>query len=220
MDYILETISDDHHPPLFYRLSTSDAENYTAVFHQKDYGSIDFSHEPTTIFDLGAYVGFSAVYLSRRFPRATIICVEPNPESYEILKKNIAPYPNIHAIHAGIWTKSGFLEIVGQNYGEWGTFVRYSATPTDIRALTLADVSRFSESVGGKSVPDFMKIDIEGSEKVVFSEPNDIIPQTGIISVELHDRFVSGCTKAVVDALSDFREGKRSGENRVFYREN
>ena len=52
---------------VFIRLDTSDLMNLRQVFFSKKYG-FPFTDDPERIMDLGAYAGFSAVYLANRFP--------------------------------------------------------------------------------------------------------------------------------------------------------
>ena len=43
---------------------------------------------PARILDLGAYVGYAAVYLAHRFPEAEIVCVEPAAPNFKVLTLN------------------------------------------------------------------------------------------------------------------------------------
>ena len=45
------------------------------------------------IMDGGANVGYAALYFAHAFPDATIIAVEPNPETFRILQENCAAIP-------------------------------------------------------------------------------------------------------------------------------
>ena len=42
-------------------------------------------NKPTTILDVGAHVGQTAMALARQFPDARIHCLEPFPQTYESL---------------------------------------------------------------------------------------------------------------------------------------
>ena len=55
--------------------------------------SID-SH-PGAVLDAGAYTGLSALALTDIFPDRMIVCLEPEPDNYAVLLKNINGHPRI-----------------------------------------------------------------------------------------------------------------------------
>ena len=59
---------------------------------------------------------------------------------------------------------------------------------------------------------DLLKVDIEGAEKEVFERSGTWISSVGIIAVELHDWFRSGCSQAVHLAARDFKVEWQKGE--------
>jgi hypothetical protein len=63
--------------PLMLRCGTADLLAFLRAFRDRAY---DFAIRatPERILILGAYVGFSAVLMAHRFPRADILCVEPS----------------------------------------------------------------------------------------------------------------------------------------------
>src|SRR5260370_4785934 len=61
--------------PLLFRGSSSDVWNMQQVFLDRQY-DVNIA-EPRTILDLGAYVGYTAVYFANRFRTASIISVVP-----------------------------------------------------------------------------------------------------------------------------------------------
>src|SRR5690242_12552918 len=52
--------------PLFFRGMTSDVPNMEQIFGHAEYG-FRFAKAPRRILDLGAYVGYAAVYFANRF---------------------------------------------------------------------------------------------------------------------------------------------------------
>jgi hypothetical protein len=49
-----------------------------------------------------------------------------------------------------------------------------------------------------------LKVDIEGAEREVFADPSAWIDRVGVIIVELHDRFRTGCSRAFYRATGGF----------------
>lgn len=54
---------------------------------------------PPHVLDIGAHVGASTLWLSKRWPGATINAYEPHPASAEALRTNVDGIPNVH-VHA------------------------------------------------------------------------------------------------------------------------
>jgi hypothetical protein len=67
---------------------------------------------------------------------------------------------------------------------------------------------------------NLLKLDIEGSEKEVFSNARPWIDRVDAISIELHDRFKPGCTRAFFGAVTDFPIELRRGEKILVIRDN
>ena len=65
---------------------------------------------------------------------------------------------------------------------------------------------------------DLLKIDAEGSEKSIFQNAELWIDKVTVISVELHDRIVEGCTAAFNDATQNFSRFEQQGEKVTAYK--
>src|SRR5947199_5265011 len=64
----------------------SDATVFDEVFDRRYYDfALDF--DPITILDVGANGGFSTLFFARRYPSATIACVEPMAENIRLLRE-------------------------------------------------------------------------------------------------------------------------------------
>lgn len=66
---------------------------------------------------------------------------------------------------------------------------------------------------------DVLKVDIEGSEREVFSHSNEWIGQVRAVVVELHEGIAPGCGDACNLATRDFGHRWERGENLVVARE-
>jgi hypothetical protein len=77
-----------------------------------------------------------------------------------------------------------------------------------IKAMSVIDIVNFANM----ERIDFLKIDIEGSEKEIFSDSHskEWIRKSKVISCELHDRMVEGCSDAFHNAMNGegFTRGK------------
>jgi hypothetical protein len=83
--------------PLYFRGGSSDLANFDQIFGLKEL-SVPLPQPPARILDLGAYVGYAAVYLAHQFPQAEIVCVEPSAANFRMLTLNTSVYPRIRRL--------------------------------------------------------------------------------------------------------------------------
>lgn len=198
--------------PLTLRAGTSDVDAFEQVFVQGEY-DVPLAAPPRTIIDAGANVGAAAVYFAHRYPEARIAAVEPDPENFALLRRNVAPYPGVRPLQAGLWSHRTTLAILNPADRPWDRRVGEAAG--GIPALTVEDVM---EALGDRPL-DLLKMDIEGAEVEVFRTSAAWIGRVGTIIVETHDALHPGCADALRAATRD--EGfavRRSGENEVLTR--
>jgi len=202
--------------PMHLRAKTSDIHNFYQLLVLNEYGAIQLT-DPKIIIDLGAYVGYAAIYFASRYPQCKIICVEPSKRNYELLKINTKPYPNIHIINTAIWSHSTSLKITGNVGGDWGTIVSECA-PNDegaFAALALEDLILQNDI----QKIDLLKVDIEGSEKQLFcNNTQGWLKMVEWVSCETHDRFIPGCSQAYFELFESTGhfEKIQSGEYFIF----
>jgi len=194
---------------IFLRDDTSDPKNYMQIFDYEEYAPLMVEgFNPKIILDLGAYIGLSALYFRIHFPDALIICVEPSPENFAVLKKNIAPHDNICPIKAGVWGENTALGIYEVFDGHWGTRV----TAEKHGAVKSATINEIVEVFNLPRI-DLLKVDIEGSERSVFTHNTEWIDLVDCCAVELHDRFFDGCRQAFEGLFSkDFFDIRQESE--------
>ena len=122
---------------------------------------------------------------------ASLIAVEPDSGTFEILERNLAPYGSrARAERAGVWSHNALLRIEERPYrggGAWARQVRECAPEegSGIRALDIPSI--LAES--GKERISILKMDIEGSEHALLSAPNvrDWLTRVDCLAIELHD---------------------------------
>lgn len=196
--------------PIYLRRSTSDIDNFAQIYLKKEYNFLAFS--PHSILDLGGYIGLASTYLAAKYPNASITLVEPDHDNFLIAQLNCRQFPQIKCLQAGVWTKSCNLAITGKIGGDWGVTVDEASGSEDPSRLIKAfSVSNLLAQMGLEQL-DFLKVDIEGSEKALFLDPlaNEWIKCCRLISCELHDRIVEGCSDAFHKAMKQegFIHGK------------
>ncbi len=117
------------------------------------------------VFDMGAHCGVSTYHMAKLVgPEGKVVCFEPDPTNFEILKRNLARHglANVEAQAMAIASKSGELAFNAE--GTIGSslsslLLRESVGRTvTVQAITLA------EAFARWGTPAFCKIDIEGAE--------------------------------------------------------
>jgi FkbM family methyltransferase len=213
--------------PLLVRLGSTDITVFNEIYRCMEY-AWNFATPPGVIVDAGAYTGLSTAFFAARYPDAQIIAVEPDEQNFELLALNTAETTNVRALRAAIWAESGSASLTDPGDGAWGFRLREledansikddsCADPsiTSVPALTIADIIR---DYGLEKI-DLLKLDIEGSEKEVFTNAAPWIGYVEAICLELHDRFKAGCSRAFYKAVEDFPIELRRGEEVLVLRE-
>jgi FkbM family methyltransferase len=188
--------------PIHLRLGTSDFCAYKDVLvcRDKQYDPDIPDFNPHMIVDAGAHIGMASIGFACRYPRATIIAVEPEPSNFAALLRNIAAYKSIVPVEAALWKEDGEVGLGACEVHPKGAFQIMERGQIRVRAITMSTLMREM----GIHFIDLLKVDIEGAEKEVF-EACDWIESVRTIAIELHDRVKLGCRAAVQTAAESFR---------------
>ncbi|MEZ0540680.1 FkbM family methyltransferase [Fibrella arboris] len=198
-----ERLSSGRYSTTFHlRPHTSDLYTFDQVFIQDQY-KLPYPFDPKTIVDAGANIGLSAVYFAHRFPDAQLVAIEPDKANFAQLQRNCANYPQIEARCAGVWSTDGYLKI-SNTEATSNSFQVVVTTPDDATALPAVCLPTLMQQRNWPII-DLLKIDIEGSEKELFSTNYDIwLPRVRMLLVEVHDQMQMGSSAAVFRATSQF----------------
>lgn len=204
--------------PLLLRKGTPDVKVFEQVFVDRLH-EVESVADPQLIVDGGAHIGCVTVFLARKFPRATILAIEPDSENFELLRRNVAAYSNVISIRAALWSEPAVLAVRNPNAQSW-EFQMHQASPDDLDkvvGLSVAEILRWTEA----SRIDLLKLDIEGAERELFAVPGcePWIEHVRQLHIELHDRMTPGCREAVELATRPYHFSESvSGEYLVMRR--
>lgn len=209
--------------PFYIRSIRADMQSFLNTFIDGYLEKKAYLSEPEYIIDTGANIGYTAILFANWCPNAKIIGIEPDKENYEFALKNTANYPNITILNAGLWNKTTRLKIeAGQEDGFVVKEIAKNEVSINPENLTTAiSIKEILETYRFPRI-DFLKMNIEGSEKEVFSEGYEIwLPKTKAMLIELHDGKNSGCSKAVFGATSlyDFAVAETAPYGVLFVKE-
>lgn len=174
-----------------------------------------FAHDyDGVIVDAGGYIGTAAIALARLYPKARIITIEPSSDNIEILRANIAAYPNISLVEGALVPHDiGAVALRNRGTGAWGFSV--VEAPQDCPdAPVLDDVPAVTIDTLGIEPADIgiLKLDIEGGEHALFTQSPDSFTSISALIVELHDRILPGCSDAFFAFSRDRIVVKDAGE--------
>ena len=135
------------------------------------------------IVDAGANIGASAVYFSTLYPRARIVCVEPERSNCTLLRLNTDGLP-VEVVEGGLSASDGHMFLQDPGHSDWG--FRVGSTGS-VRVPTVSPGSLLHKH-SADCYPFILKIDIEGGEKHLFDGGNvDWLSAFSLVVIELHD---------------------------------
>ena len=157
------------------------------------------------VIDAGANIGYTAILFANWWPDSKIISIEPDTENFNLTVKNTSTYKNIEVIHAGLWNKTIDLQIeAGQ---EDGFVVKEIKNTAGVSKENLSKGISIPEILSKYNMPhvDFLKLNIEGSEKEVFAENyKNWLPNAKVMLIELHDGKNAGCSHTVFSTVNPY----------------
>ena len=147
---------------------------------------------PLTILDLGANVGFTAIFFARKYPNAEIACVEPMPNNLETLKSNFELNSIASKVFASaISTQDGTIqmEIASLDYGHKVAGIEYGKKLTgktiQVEALSIPTLL---QKLGWGRI-SLLKVDIEGYEAILLKEQCNWLSLVDAICIECHEGY-------------------------------
>jgi len=153
-----------------------------------------FGDEPRVIVDAGANIGLATLYFKSLFPSASVICIEPESSNYRALQDNVSVnrLSNLTLVRAGLWNKRCALK-VDRGFRDG---LEWSARVTEISAAGDGDlegigIAELMEQAQVDHI-DLFKIDIEGSERVLFDGNylGRFLDKITCLMIELHPETV------------------------------
>ncbi len=189
--------------PLNLRSGTTDILVFREVFLFKVY-ALDTQYQPAVIIDGGANIGLTSVFLAQRFTHSRIYSIEPDKSNFEMLRKNTEHYSSVVPIHSALWNRDALLRISNRQTDSWAFEVEECQVEDD-KAFQGLSLNSIMKRYGINRI-DILKLDIEGSERELFTDNYDYwISHTKYILVELHDWMKTDCSRTVFRTLSEYR---------------
>jgi FkbM family methyltransferase len=168
------------------RMQDQDRHTFHRIFARDEYrlngvppGSFD------TVVDIGAHIGVFALRVAGLARR--VLCYEPAPESFELLRRNIGRFPHVRLHPAAVAGRRGTATLyLGKNPSAHSLFPAEGQTSRGaipVECVTLEDV--FREHSLERC--DLLKLDCEGAEyEILYQAPPELWRRIARVALEYH----------------------------------
>jgi FkbM family methyltransferase len=140
--------------------------------------------EVRVIFDCGANIGITSLFLAAQYPNARIFSIEPEPGNFALLKRNVCQERRILPICRALVGSPRELVYLTTDAPAWGNSIATSKTSVTVQASTIDEICQER----GITHIDLLKLDIEGAEKDVLAN-GQFLKRVSCGIVELHNNY-------------------------------
>jgi FkbM family methyltransferase len=210
------TSLDEGNQKYLLRPHTSDKLVFYQVLVDKEYSPLmDLIklHAPNTkikaIIDAGSNIGLTSLYFKQHYPEARICSIEPDPDNYIHLVKNLNTNKlskSIVGIHKALWENNTDKLSISSDFRDGQYWAKSVLKPANaeqniVGTITLADL--INDHFANGPI-DILKMDVEGSEKVLFMNNHFIetlAEKVKFLALEIHDEL--NCRDHISRVLND-----------------
>lgn len=151
--------------------------------------------EDSIIIDIGANIGYYALLESQLAAKGHVYAIEPVPENYNLLLRNIAlnDCRNLSTYNLAIGNVNGLLDMYVYDKCNWSSFTRIP--DENIIKIIQVPICTLDSFIGShvSSHPIFIRMDVEGFEYEILKGSSATLRKEGplIICIEMHPRLMS-----------------------------
>jgi FkbM family methyltransferase len=187
----------------------SELEVIAEVFVARQY-ELAADPDAHVVLDLGSNVGVSILYFHLRCPKALIVGVEPDPQTFRRLEANTGHLPRVRLVNAAVAAEAGTVHLYSSGRSwEASLYPRQDLpTRTDVVARTADEIM----AALGLERADVIKVDIEGAEVEVLSTAN-VVHAARAIVFEYHAEYSDVTMVDLIARLSEFTMERVDGSS-------
>lgn len=168
------------------RSGTTDAAVLWSTFYEKYHLPDHSLRDSPCILDLGANVGYTTAHFAALYPKCRVVGVEMDQDNFDIARQNTQRFAaRCEMIHAAVSSVDGELAYLGER--EDGFHLVSPGTPASekskfVCSLTMTSLMRQFRV----DTVDFVKMDIEGAEREVFTGDLGWLRAVQSLKIEIH----------------------------------
>lgn len=201
---------------IFLRTYAGDIDIFYEIFYKEIY-QLPNESNTSLVIDAGANVGFAALFFLKQMPDATIYCIEPDPDNFIFLKKNLkAEIENskVKIIMAGLSGKDGEMSLERNSF-KYNSNLVEAPVEGAVQVLTYKVETFLKNFVSGKV--DLFKMDIEGAEESIFENDVSWLKNVDQLMIEFHsDKIKEMCFEKLLSQNFYFIPQKNRQNTNVF----
>jgi FkbM family methyltransferase len=155
------------------------------IEYEREFSAIIMEHifSGNLVFEIGSNIGQYSLQIAKKIgDHGKLICVEPDSDNFAFLSFNVLKNKctNVSLVNAAVADQEGQTIFYKDTMtgGRMGSLIReYSGThfqgeSEEVRTTTLKNL------INQYGIPDFIKVDVEGAEDLVFAESSSICMNT------------------------------------------
>ena len=144
------------------------------------YKEINTNKSEPIIIDCGSNIGLSALYYNSTYPKASVYCIEADPNIAKILTDNLSN----NNCKATVISKAAWIHNDGVTFSSEGSDSgSVGQGDVHISSINLAEyLDQFTEI-------DFLKMDIEGAENTVIPHCAEVLKKVNTLFLEYHGSY-------------------------------
>jgi FkbM family methyltransferase len=174
---------------IFLRIYAGDIDIFYEIFYKKIY-ELPYTSTKQVIIDAGANVGFASLYFLCNMPNAIIYCIEPDPDNFIFLQKNLQAEicnERVIPIQAALAFKDGSMTLKKSHF-KYNTGITEDILENSMN-VTIYSVTTFLKKFNIEKV-NLLKIDIEGAEERIFKGDISWLNNVSEILIEFHSEEI------------------------------
>lgn len=141
-----------------------------------------------TVLDVGANVGAASVLFAAHYPEATVHAFEPAPATYELLRRNVAPFPNVVSHNFGLFDRTDERPLYrGRGSPGEASIFKFGWVSDESDMVELRSAREWAEEAGIESI-DVLKVDTEGCELPILTGLSGLLPTVEVLYLEFHSK--------------------------------
>jgi FkbM family methyltransferase len=189
-----------------YRANMGDLQSIREVLAEQHYRLPQADYTKDVLLDLGANIGLTSLYLSKKYGFAHVIGVEPSEENARLAARNFVDNGlNGSVVCAAIGPDSGSGLFSASGFSNLG---RIADQGVSVEVISVDDVLRkaapklFRTKAGGEEPSVVVKMDIEGGEQALLEKAIGWLSRVRLLIAEFHPPLIdySWCITRLVNA--------------------